>query len=120
MVVRTLSLSPREFSIVPRYPSGVTIRRIGRLVIYYPHAIALSLHVTLPYVLAPTSEPRVRTGPEGALGAGYGTWEPTLGDEVGAAGYSQHGAEQKEMTTWSGEKMEGEKTRVIQINGTGD
>ena len=33
-------LSPREFSIVPRYPSGVlTIRRIGRLVIYYPHAI---------------------------------------------------------------------------------
>ena len=32
--------SPRESSIVPRYPSGVlTIRRIGRLLIYYPHAI---------------------------------------------------------------------------------
>ena len=34
------TLSPREFAIVPRYPSGVlTIRRTGRLVIYYPHAI---------------------------------------------------------------------------------
>ena len=37
---RGIYVSPREFSIVPRYPSGVlTIRRIGRLVIYYPHAI---------------------------------------------------------------------------------
>ena len=36
----TVKISPREFSIVPRYPSGVlTIRRTGRLVIYYPHAI---------------------------------------------------------------------------------
>ena len=32
-----------EFSIVPRYPSGV-LRRIGRLVIYYPHAIASLLY----------------------------------------------------------------------------
>ena len=38
----TNKLSPRDFSIVPRYPSGVltTVRREGRLVIYYPHAIA--------------------------------------------------------------------------------
>ena len=42
------SISPREFSIVPRYPWGtypsgvltpLTMRLIGRLVIYYPHAI---------------------------------------------------------------------------------
>ena len=37
-----INLSPREFSIVPRYPSGVTIRRKGRLVIYYPHAIVIN------------------------------------------------------------------------------
>ena len=35
-------VSPREFSIVPRYPSGVL--RQGRLVIYYPHAIAIYAH----------------------------------------------------------------------------
>ena len=46
------NVSPREFSIVPRYPSGV-LRRIGRLVIYYPHAIVCFLY------LAPRVDPVV-------------------------------------------------------------
>ena len=73
-----LFLSPREFSIVPRYPSGVldypSGRKVGNLLpIYYPHAIILSqfidanpnvrhTHGTPPELDHPQSAPSASAG----------------------------------------------------------